>query len=88
MSGGYFDYYQYHIEQVADKLEVAIEQYKEDLNEETIDEFEATLIMLRICQKSVHRIDWLLSGDDSEATFHERLHEELSKLTRKNDEQV
>lgn len=28
----------------------------------------------------VKRIDWLLSGDDGEETFHERLKEELNNL--------
>ena len=38
---------------------------------------------LKILNKAfvyVNRIDWLLSGDDGEETFHKRLKEDLEKL--------
>jgi len=35
---------------------------------------------LRIAYVYAQRVDWLLSGDDSEETFIERLNEDLNKL--------
>ena len=41
--------------------------------------------ILKQAEIYAQRIDWLLSGDDGEESFHERLKEELEEL--KNDEQ-
>ena len=61
------------------------EKYPEDLyyhtySEETIAEFKDAVIFLKRAEIYAQRIDWLLSGDDGEETFHERLKEDLSKL--------
>lgn len=51
-------------------------------SKETLREFRKAIKLLRQAHIYVQRIDWLLSGDDSEDTFHERLKEELDKLKR------
>ena len=61
------------------------EKYPEDLNhykypDDVIEEFKKGLDILRRAQVYAQRIDWLVSGDDGEETFHERLKEDLSKL--------
>lgn len=48
-------------------------------SEETIMEFKRCVSLLREAMIYVHRIDWLLSDDDGEETFHKRLKEELFK---------
>lgn len=90
MSGGRFDYLQYRITEIVDGIEQEIktnnaEPRKEDwfepnnFKDETIAEFRKGIELLKKAQIYAQRIDWLLSGDDSEETFHQRLAEDLSK---------
>ena len=51
-----------------------------EYSEETIAEFKKGLDILRRAYIYAQRIDWLLSGDDREKSFHERLKEELDEL--------
>ena len=89
MSGGAFDYYQYHIERVADDIEQEIraneKHYKDDYySNDTIERFKQAVRFLRIAAIYTQRIDWLLSGDDSEDSFHERLADELDEFERES----
>ena len=87
MSGGYFDYAQYQIGNIADSIEQLIynnnseelNKYKNrDYTDETISEFRTALRLLRRAQIYAQRIDWLVSCDDGEGTFHKRLALELA----------
>lgn len=49
----------------------------EVLSEETILKFKEARDTLIKGAKMAHRIDWLLSGDDGEESFHRRWKEEL-----------
>jgi hypothetical protein len=49
-------------------------------SEETIKEFKEAVSLLKRAGVYAQRIDWFLSGDDGEETFHERLKEDLEKL--------
>lgn len=115
MSGGYFDYDQYHINDIADSIEAYI--YGQSLEEEDIDyyiknnylddeekeyviknkhtfpnsykysketikEFKKGLNILRKAYVYAQRIDWLLSSDDGEESFHKKLKEELNNLKK------
>ena len=92
MSGGRFDYLQYRISEIIDSLEQEIldnnapprknNEWFEPRNfkEETINEFKKGVEFLKKAQIYAQRIDWLLSGDDGEETFHKRLADDLSKL--------
>lgn len=83
MSGGYFNYKQWEALELADDLETVLETTKDD-------EFEDTAFFKEMCQEAIdhirrgakiaHRIDWLLSGDDGEESFKERLEEDLKEL--------
>ena len=98
MSGGHFDYWQYHIGTIADKIESEIEQNNDRpdwwdnwdgarFSDETIAEFKKGIELLRKAEIYANRIDWLLSGDDGEDNFHCRLKEDLETLevqTRNN----
>jgi hypothetical protein len=91
MSGGHFDYQQYHINDIADEVEQVILNNQDDtLNEwgdskgshftpETIAEFERGLRLLRAAAIYAQRIDWLLSGDDGEDDFRRRLRADLER---------
>jgi hypothetical protein len=108
MSGGAFDYEQYRIDQIADKIEHLIEKNgcektKEELKEESwrdpnwyekypedkfhykypyevIEKFKEGLDILRKATIYVNRIDYLISGDDGDETFIERLKNDLDKV--------
>ena len=51
-----------------------------DFSKETLDEFRKGLDILNKAYIYAQRIDWLLSGDDGEETFHQRLEEDLKNL--------
>ncbi len=65
------------------------ERYPEDLYyykypDEVIEKFKESLTILRQAAVYAQRIDWLLSGDDGEESFLERLEKELSELNGGN----
>ena len=92
MSGGHFDYYQFHMNDIVSKIEEAIENEISGsanewgdatpygFSEETINEFKRAIDLLKLAEIYTQRIDWLLSGDDGEDSFHERLSEDKNKL--------
>ena len=60
-------------------------KYPEDLYhyeypEEVIEKFKEAVIVLRKAAVYAQRVDWLLSGDDGEETFLERLKKDLKEL--------
>ena len=60
-------------------------KYPEDLYhyeypEEVIEKFKEAVIALRKAAVYAQRVDWLLSGDDGEETFLERLKKDLEEL--------
>jgi len=91
MSGGHFDYKQYEIANIADQIEHEIETNNTpdewddcwNFSEETLNKFREAIEILRKAHVMIRRIDWLLSGDDGEETFHKRLESDLKEL---NDE--
>lgn len=59
------------------------EKYPEDkfhykYPEEVIEEFKKGAEIIKLAQIYMHRIDWLLSGDDGEESFLTRLKKELN----------
>lgn len=94
MSGGRFDYAQYRIKEIIDGIEHEVWHNNDEprpddwfepnkFSEETINEFKKGIQYLELAEIYAQRIDWLLSGDDSEETFHKRLASDLSKLNLK-----
>jgi len=94
MSGGHFNYTQYQLTQIADDIEqLIIDNDNEEWNEwgdvtghsytaETISAFKTAVEMLRQSYIYVKRVDWLVSGDDSEEDFHTRLRKELRERNK------
>jgi hypothetical protein len=92
MSGGAFDYREHHIDEIVETIEEAIltndsiekNEWGDDVgrhySEETISEFKKAVEILKLAKVYAHRIDWLLSGDDGEDSFHERLGEDLKNI--------
>jgi hypothetical protein len=94
MSGGFFEYRQYLMSSIADEIEqVIINNESEETDEwgspiskgcseETIKQFYEAIYYLKKAQVYAQRIDWLLSGDDSESAFHKRLAQDLAKIEK------
>ena len=88
MSGGYFDYAQFKLEDIADEIRNLIAQNENTLlnpeakySAETIAKFLEADKTLRLAAVMAQRIDWLVSGDDGEESFHERWDEDIKSLT-------
>ena len=91
MSGGAFGYQQYRISEIADSIEqYIISNDDESLNEwgekrgrfyskEVMDKFIEGVDLLGRAAIYAQRIDWLVSDDDGEDSFLERLKEDLEK---------
>ena len=89
MSGGYFDYNQYRINDIADEISKLIatnndatldewgDRIGEFYDDEVITMFRDGLEALERAAIYAQRIDWLVSGDDGPKTFMKRLEEDL-----------
>lgn len=89
MSGGHFEYQQYWLNDMADEINRLIETN----NSMETDEWGLEIgrhyppdIIARFCETRdalirtaamVQRVDWLVSGDDGEDSFHERWAKEV-----------
>ena len=97
MSGGHFDYNQNRIRDIADEVEQLIHnsgkkknckvsswenEYYYEYPPEVIEKFKEGLDILRKAEVYAQRIDWLVSGDDGDETFLERLKEDLDKIKK------
>lgn len=104
MSGGHFEYKQYHINEICDSIEHVLnmqgkekpkdelygdkEYYEKYPNEKYYytypeivqSKMREAVKQLKVSAIYAQRIDWLLSGDDGEESFTERLTEELNIL--------
>ena len=91
MPGGAFHYHQYKISEIAEKIQSIIDcNGKEEpdewgevpyvYSEKTIEEFKKAVELLQLAEIYATRIDWLLSCDDGEETFHKRLKKDLKSL--------
>ena len=83
MSGGHFQYKQWEIGNIADEVEQLIidnDSKGYHFTPETIAEFKLGLKILRCAHVYAQRIDWLVSGDDGEDSFHRRLKHDMEKL--------
>jgi len=82
MSGGAFDYKQYNISMIVDEIEQTIEHNPYKYPDDIIEEFKKGVDILKKAHVYAQRIDWLISGDDGEESFRERLIEDLDKLAK------
>lgn len=86
MSGGHFDYIQYQMNQTADDLNELITTTQESYSPATIAEFVTGLHYLQLAAIYIHRIDYLVSCDDSEDSFHSHLMEQLNEYYARLDQ--
>ncbi len=98
MSGGHWEYMQYQIDRIAEDVNRLIENNDSDaLNDwgdpigrkyhkNVIDKFREAERVLRLAYVYAQRIDWLVSGDDGEEQFLQRLERELAALATPSEE--
>jgi hypothetical protein len=81
MSGGRFDYNQNYIPRILESLEEINESDLEEYTDEekvVIEvEIESISEWLQDCYIRLHRLDYLLSGDDSFESYKERLRKDF-----------
>lgn len=94
MSGGHFEYRQIQIWDIAQEIKELIDNNHNQSPDEfgypigrnfspkTIEKFIEAYDILIQAYLYVQRIDWLVSNDDSEDSFHERLKEDLSEVKK------
>jgi len=88
MSGGHFDYIQYRVSEAAEDIDRMIrDNDKPDswgdvpgYSVDTIRSFKEAAVAIKLAAIFLQRIDWLVSGDDGEDQFHERLNQDVDKL--------
>ena len=80
MSGGSLDYVSYRIDDAADEIESYLCGGFSEKTEERLKEAVKTL---RKASVYAHRVEWLLSDDDNEESFHRQLEDELKELENK-----
>lgn len=91
MSGGHFEYQQMQIWNIAQEIKELIDNNHNQSPDEfgypignnfspqTIEKFIEAYNLLIKAYIYAQRIDWLVSGDDSEESFHERMKEDLDE---------
>lgn len=99
MSGGYYNYDQWRIINIASNIKQVIRDAEDKVlsewsdgslkwdfkNPQTLEEFRKAIHALTIAYVYAQRIDWLLSADDGEESFHARLKEDLDKAENNPD---
>jgi len=92
MSGGHFEYAQYHIGEIADSIEELVrtndstekDEWGSEIGhhypDDIIEKFKEAAHTLRRAHAMAQRVDWLVSGDDGEEAFRKRWDAELSDL--------
>lgn len=97
MSGGYFDYKEHHINDIASNIaEIIINKSEEtdelgykvsrNYSEVTMQKFREAYFILRKAFEYAHAIDYLLDSDYGEGTFNEVLEEKLSNISKEEEQ--
>ena len=83
MSGGTFDHEDWIIGKIADQLRDEIEsaENEERYSPAVMAAMRDGLRYIRKAHAYIHRIDWLLAGDDGEETFLKRLEYDLKAIS-------
>ena len=71
---GNIEIYEYIYEEYEDG------NYYAEYSDKTINEFKKGLDLIKKANVYINRIDYLISGDDGEESFHNRLSEDMNKI--------
>lgn len=97
MSGGKFDYIQFKLNEIAEEIENILKNQGKNKPEDEVyydgekcypvyseavnDIFKQAIVAIKLASTYIHRVDYFLSGDDSEKSMIKRLLEELIELS-------
>lgn len=92
MSGGYFEFKQYHIKGIAETIKEDITRLENNPEYlEWVEDKEYLIMVMKQAYMALlpaytysQRLDWLLSGDDGEKSFKQRLEEDMRKVITEN----
>ena len=80
MSGGHYDYIQFKLDEVIRQMEQDYENTDGYIKTTPpLTAIRKTLESLKEARIYIHRLDWLMSGDDGEESFRIRLKEDLER---------
>lgn len=87
MSGGHFDYRQFQLEDMATQIEYLIDTNNiadayggvRNYRASTLARFRQAADALRLAGRMATRVDWLVSGDDGEDSFHRQWEEDFGE---------
>jgi wyosine [tRNA(Phe)-imidazoG37] synthetase (radical SAM superfamily) len=86
MSGGTLDVSPYSLESTREQIQEVIDhnyaQNGYNLKPETLEVFKKAISIIHQAEIYIRRIDYLLSSDDSEDSFHEYLKEDSLNIVR------
>jgi Ran GTPase-activating protein (RanGAP) involved in mRNA processing and transport len=94
MSGGYFEYSNFHLNTIAEEIKELIENNNNteldswgspigrNYSKEVIEKFKEAVKILQFASIYAYRIDYLVSGDDGEESFLKRLEKELLECSQ------
>lgn len=92
MSGGHFNYKQHVFRDIANDIQELIDKnnvtdefgFTYNYSKDILQKFSETIKVLHIVEEMVHRVDWLVSGDDGEKTFRELWSKKITELLDEN----
>ena len=80
MSGGHYEYIQFKLDETIKQMEKDYKNESGYIKDDSIlVAIQHTLSMLKMTRTYIHRIDWLMSGDDGEDSFFTRLQEDIDR---------
>ena len=80
MSGGHFNYTQYYLNDILDEIKNIIKDNPYQYSSKTIKKMKETVKTIEKAKIYITRIDYLISGDDGEDTFHKRIKEDIKNI--------
>ena len=80
MSGSHWNYQESHDSELADTMESDFEYDKTYLDKDSQLIYQQTFNLLKVAAIQIHRLDRLISGDEGQDDFHEKLKYDLEHM--------
>jgi hypothetical protein len=85
MSGGHWDYIQERMMHITVDIPMYVRRNGID-DPEVVRRLNEAVRAVRVAAMYVERVDWLISGDDSEESFLRRVREDLARVGKENQQ--
>ncbi|MBQ1733172.1 MAG: hypothetical protein II037_13280 [Bacteroidales bacterium] len=80
MSGGILEYSRWQLEEIVEQIGEEIAKGNDEYTDDTLFRLREAQIAIAKATIYLNRVDYLLSGDDDEESFKERLDSELADI--------